>query len=109
LGADMKIYLYTDIKKITKSEIIFYDGFVIDFEECKKEWANKNRIDYLSTNCVVTRNKVSNPPCFTFYTKERTVIHFKRKGFFKKRRALKDFAKLQFLLNDFGFSSYDLS
>ena len=35
----MKEYSYKDIQEITKTGILFKDGFELSFEECRNEWA----------------------------------------------------------------------
>ena len=105
----MKEYSYIDIQKITKAGILFKDGFELLFEECRNEWAIKNKIKRDESYCVAERNSLAQIPYFLFYSKERVKVIFYKKGIFYKKKSKDEFRNLQVSLNRFGFSSYDIT
>lgn len=107
----MKEYNYIDIIYISKASIRFSDGYVLQLEECKKNWAIKSGVSINDNLCVASRNIVENIPYFLFCLSngDEVKIYFKYKGFFRKRRAEKDFLLLQVQLNNIGYTTYDES
>ena len=105
----MREYRYQEIQEITKSGIVFQDGFAFLFKECRKEWCAKYRIKSDQSCCVAKRNIEAKPPYFLFYTKEKVKVLFDTKGILGRKRNEKDFLDLQFILTKFGYSSYDLT
>ena len=105
----MKQYRYKDVKQISKSGIFFGDGFQLLFEECNEEWSKEKGISRSDRCCVAERNVLAKPPYFLFYTKERLKLVFDTKGIFSQRRNETQFHHLQIVLNNFGFSTFDLT
>lgn len=94
---------FFEIKDIDSNGITFTDGKLIIFKECIKQ-------RYSSETCVAERNILANPPYFEFFTPDiPTKIVFDKIGLFSNSKNLKDFRKLQNMIIDFGYSSYDLS
>ena len=105
----MKEYSYKDIQKITKAGILFKDGFKLSFEECRIEWSIKNKIEGKESYCVAERNALAKIPYFLFYSKDKIKVFFDKKGIFCKKKNTHEFQKLQVILNQLGFSSYDMT
>ena len=105
----MKEYSYSNIREITRYGILFTDGYEISFEECKDEWCAEHGIGREDSYCVATRDSLEKIPYFVFYCKDKVKVLFDKKGIFHKKRNRDDFLKLQYILNRFGFSSYDLT
>ena len=101
-------YSYREIQNINQEGILFKDGFKILFEECRYEWAKKKHIKLNDSYCIAERNSLAIPPYFLFYTKEGVTVYFENKGFIGKRNR-HEFQKFQLILNQYGFSSYDLT
>lgn len=72
-------YTQKDIEKITEEGIVFKDGSTISFEECRNEWAVMHGIN------AEDRSR------------------------FLKRKVHKQFVKMQDILAQFGYTSFDLS
>ncbi len=91
---------YTDIKSIDNEKILFKDGTSIVFLEC----VNKK---YPSSTCVAERDYSAKPPYFEFFTpvKPTRIVFVK---FFKSSNS-NDFLKLQKLIVNLGYTTYDLS
>lgn len=105
----MREYNFKDIKEIDNQGIILRDGYIILFEECRYEWSKEKDVELNSTFCVGERSYLDGVPYFLFYTKDRVKIYCKANIFFKKKRSEKVYDKLRILLNDYGYSSYDLT
>ena len=94
---------FFEIKDIDKNGITFINGEAIVFKDCVKQ-------RYKSNICIAERNIFAKPPYFEFFTPDKpTKILFDKTGLFSKSINLKNFRKMQNLLIDFGYSSYDLS
>lgn len=106
---NMKEYNYIDIISISDSNIQFKDGYIVNFTECKKNWAISTKMMLDESSCVGLRNIVGNTPYFVFYSDNRTKVIFKYNGFLGKKRAKKSFVMLQMQLNNLGYSTYDES
>ena len=105
----MKEYFYKDIQEITKGGILFNDGYKLLFEECRNKWCKTNNIEANQSSCVAKRNIAVLEPYFLFYSKEQVMVLFGKKVLLKKRKIETQFLSLQFTLNKYGFSSYDMS
>lgn len=103
----MKKYNYTDIISINSNGIIFNDSHEVQFDECRHQWAEENNIEYKDSVCIATRLYSKKDKYFIFYTKERTMLLFKFKGIFGRRKSKNKFIELQFKLNKYGFTSFD--
>ena len=94
---------YLDIEDVDKTGITFKNGEKIIFKECIKQ-------RYNSETCVAERDLFAKPPYFVFFTSGRyTKVIFNKKGFFSKSNNRNDFRKLQMVIIELGYSSYDLS
>lgn len=94
---------YLDIKDVDKTGITFKNGEKIIFKECIKQ-------RYNSETCVAERDLFAKPPYFVFFTSGRyTKVIFNKKELFSKSNNRNDFRKLQMVIIEFGYSSYDLS
>lgn len=105
----MKEYSYKDIQKVTEAGIVFRDGFELSFEECKNGWCAERKIKREQSCCVAERDCLARIPYFLFYSQRKVKVLFDKKGIMSKRKNEKDFHSLQFLLNELGFTSYDLT
>lgn len=105
----MQEYSYKYIKRFDKNGIELKDGTIINFNECRLNWANSRKIDYLDTVCVADRYSFANRLYFVFYTKERVKIVFVKPIFPWNTNYRKRFLDIQIGLNRYGYSSYDCS
>ncbi len=105
----MKEYNYKDIKEITKSHVLFKDGFDMLFEECINEFSVVHNLTRGGSRCVAKRDCLETPPYFLFYSKERVKVFFDFKGPFKNERILNKFMELQMLLDEYGYTTFDLT
>ena len=105
----MREYSYKDIQKITKTGILFRDGFELLFEECRNEWSVEKGMNKEQSFCVAERDCLAKIPYFLFYSKKRVKVLFDKKGIWSKKKNEKYFHNLQVVLNRLGFSSYDLT
>lgn len=61
-------------------------------------------------NCIGERNITAEPPYIELYsTYAHTKILFNKKGLFRKNKNMMDFHKLQRHINEFGYTTLDLS
>lgn len=99
---------YADIHSMDKNVIRFRDGRTISYRECV---FNFNRLHPGSeVKCVGDRDITANPPyieLYSIYSHYR--ILFDRKGLFSKKENLDNFHKLQKQIQDFGYTTFDLS
>jgi len=94
---------FSEIKDIDSNGIIFTSGETIIFKDCIKQ-------RYNSETCIAERDILAKPPYFEFFTPDKpTKIIFDKTELFSNSKNRKEFRKLQNLLIDFGYSSYDLS
>ena len=94
---------FSEIKDIDRDKIIFISGESIVFNECIKQ-------RYDSETCVAERDICANPPYFEFFTPEKPIrIVFDSKGLLSKFKNRNHFLKIQLMITEFGYSSYDLS
>ena len=94
---------FSEIKDIDSNGITFIDGDIIVFKDCIKQ-------RYNSETCVAERDILAKPPYFKFFTPDKpTKIIFDKTGLFPNFKNLKEFRKLQNMIINFGYSSYDLS
>lgn len=96
-------YSFSEIKDIDKNGITFISGEIINFKEC----INRR---YKSETCVAERDISAKPPYFEFFTPNKPIrIVFDKKGLFSKLKNSNYFLKLQMMIIEYGYSSYDLS
>ena len=105
----MKEYNYKSIKRFDKFGIKFKDGYIINFNECRMNWAESRKINYTDSFCVADRFFSADNSYFIFYTNERVKIIFIKSIFPWNTKYKKIFLEIQFGLNRYGYSSYDCS
>jgi len=103
----VKEYNYSDIVRVDKVGILFSDSKFMEFEECRREWANENSISVTDTVCVALRFSEGNERHFIFYSKERIKLNFKFNGIFRNKKSRDKFSEMQVSLNRHGYTSYD--
>lgn len=81
----MKKYSYKDIQEITKTGILFKDGFELSFEECRNEWVIEKKINGDESYCIAERDSLAEIPYFLFYSKDKVKVVFDKKGFGARR------------------------
>lgn len=108
-GLWVREYRFGDIVEISERGILFRDGYMLLFGECRDGWCAEYGLEKEESCCVAARDLLAGVPYFLFYCHDRVKILFDRKGLFCKRKNENDFHRLQVLLDWFGFSSYDLS
>lgn len=102
-------YDYRKIKSIDSDGIVFLDGNKILFDECIKNWAEENRIESTDSRCIAERNATANLAYFLFFSTEKVKVTFRHSIFPWSKRHKKAFLKLQKEINQYGYSSYDIS
>ena len=94
---------FSEIKDIDRIGITFKSGEKIIFKECIKQ-------RYNSEICVADRDITAQPPYFEFFTPNKPIrIIFYKTGLFSRIRNRNNFLKLQMMITEYGYSSYDLS
>ena len=107
----MNDILYFDVVNINRLGITVTKGKTdinIYFNECAKNYANENHLE--NSRCVATRDVTK--LTFTFYTIPKSKIVFKKhffKDLFSGKSAVSKFLELQKTINEYGYTSYDLS
>lgn len=101
-----KKYDYRSIKNIGKKGIWFDDGFFLDFELSRINWAKNHNILADETCCVADRDITATSPYFEFYCENHVVIYFKKRIFINRH---KHFQNLRFTIEKMGYTTYDLS
>lgn len=102
-------YDYRRIKSIDSDGIVLADGNRILFDECSKNIAEENGIGSTDSRCIAERNATAIPAYFLFFSNERIRVTFKH-GFFPwSKNHKKAFLKMQKAINQYGYSSYDIS
>lgn len=80
----------------------------VNFQDCVKNSAMENILE--TSMCVATRDITE--LSFTFYTIPKTKIIFKKNfliDIFSRKKATNRFFELKNKINQFGYTSYDLS
>ena len=83
------------------------DKFIC-FEECAKNFASENSLG--TSKCVAVRDITK--LIFIFYSNPKTTIVFKKhslKNIFSGKSAVSQFLELQKMINQYGYTTYDLS
>ena len=104
---DMKVYSYKNIIRFDKTGIEFKDGYIINLDECRINWASSREISYLDSTCVAERCLSGKKTYFLFYTNERVKILFVKSIFPWSNKNKKKFYDIQIGLNRYGYSSFD--
>ena len=100
-----------EIVNINSSGITVKSGktdIKICFDECVKNYANENSLE--NSKCVAIRDITK--LTFTFYSHPKIKVVFKKRCFkdlFSGRSAVNKFLELQKAINNYGYTSYDLS
>ncbi|MCI9420395.1 MAG: hypothetical protein HFG32_10365 [Eubacterium sp.] len=102
---EIKEYEYRSIKKISKKGIWFDDGFFLDFEISRKNWAKKHNIVLDQTYCVADRDITAASPYFEFYFEDHVIIYISKTIFNRHRY----FQNIRAAIEEMGYSTYDLS
>ena len=106
----MREYNFRDIIDVSKQVIQFNDGYILDLEDCRKEWAKKRSIPLSETMCVGLRNIDSDIPYFIFCDNKNEIrVNFRFNGLFKKKYRKKKFIEFQNYLNKMAYYTYDES
>ena len=105
----MKEYNYYEIVRCNKNEIVFCDGFRIDFVECRNNWARYHNLSSSDTVCIAERYSKDNELYFVFFTNEKVKLNFKTNRILFRKKNKKEFVKMQIMINRYGYSSYDMS
>ncbi len=101
-----KKYDYRSVKKISKKGIWFDDGFFLDFELSRINWAKNHNILVDQTYCVADRDITATNPYFEFYFDNHVVVFFYKGIFFNSH---KHFQNFRFTIEEMGYTTYDLS
>lgn len=104
-----KTYLYTDIANITKEEILFKDGHMINLAECAARWSEAKGISSKNYFCIGDRNHNAYAPYFTLYSKPATKIVFTKKGLLWNTKNEKEFEKMRLQIGNLGWTLRDIS
>lgn len=102
----MKKYEYRSMKKISKKGIWFDDGFYLDFELSRDNWAKNHNILADKTYCIADRDITATNPYFEFYCDNHVVIYFNKRIFINRH---KRFQNLRLTIEKAGYTTYDLS
>ena len=100
--------LYDSIVNIDTHGIKFRDFHWLTYEECAFNF--KRKYPNSSGKCIGERDITANPPyieLYTFYAHDK--ILFNKKGLFSKSKNIDDFHYLQKLIQEFGYTTLDLS
>lgn len=99
-------YDYRSIKNISKKGIWFDDGFFMDFESSRINWAKSHNVLPERTYCVADRDITATSPYFEFYFDNHVVINFNKRIFMNRH---KQFQNFRFAIEKLGYTTYDLS
>ena len=102
-------YAYKKIESIDSDGIVFTDGNRIPFEKCINNWAEENGMKCTGSRCIAERNSTANPAYFLFFSTEKVKVTFRHSILPWSKRHKKAFLKLQKEINQYGYSSYDIS
>lgn len=100
-----------NILDVDKEGITLAEGetkYYISFNECAKNYAIENTLK--ASKCVAIRDITK--LTFTFYTTPKTKVIFKKhflKDIFYGKTATSKFLDLQRIINQLGYTSYDIS
>ncbi|MDE6592103.1 MAG: hypothetical protein K2K57_03455 [Oscillospiraceae bacterium] len=99
----MKQVSFSDIKSVDERGIIFKDGSGILFSEC----AGRH---YKSGLCIAERDITAKPPYFEFFASAEPVrILFDKKNFISRNLSRRQFTEFQMMIQNYGYTTYDLS
>lgn len=106
---DERIYKYTDIVSITRNEILFNDGRLINLVECTARWAKAKGIAMRNYTCIGDRDSSGKEPCFILYSKPVTKVVFTKKGLFGNKRCIKEYEMMRARIGSLGWTLRDTS
>ncbi len=104
-----KTYKYTDIVNISRNEILFRDGHLINLVECASRWAEAKGLTTRDYTCIGDRNASADTPFFTLYSKPLTKIIFAKKGLLKTTGDIKEYEKMRTQIGSYGWTLRDTS
>lgn len=105
--SDMKKeYRYRSMKEISKEGILFDDGFFLDFELSRINWAKNHNIMPDSSDCVADRDITAPDPYYEFYIDNHVVIYFNKRIFSNRHNWFQNF---RLTIEQMGYTTYDLS
>ena len=106
---DERTYKYTDIVSITRNEILFNDGHLINLVECTSRWSEAKGIALRNYTCIGDRNSSDQAPYFVLYSKPVTKVIFTKKGVLGSKKCLKEFEKMRSQIGSLGWTLRDTS
>ncbi|MCM1165527.1 MAG: hypothetical protein NC299_07925 [Lachnospiraceae bacterium] len=99
---------YDEIRGVDGSGITFGDGHVVTYHECAVNFKRKHPES--GGRCIGERDMTAEPPyieIYGVYAHDRII--FDRKGGFAERENLANFHKLRKQIEEFGYTTFDLS
>ena len=104
-------YTENDIQQVTEKGILLKNDFFINFAECA---LNFHRLHGGSGKCVGEQDMSGTNPSFGFYTAPKTThISYMTQGklreFFSKESVVQRFQALRRQIEQYGFTTYDMS
>lgn len=105
---EIRMSSYDDIHSVDEDGITFGDGHVVLFYECMFNFRRKHPSGIY--RCIGDRDVTADPPyieIYSIYAHDR--ILFDRKGFSAKKENVANFHKLQKQIQEFGYTTFDLS
>lgn len=106
---DERVYKHTDIVSITRNEILFNDGHLINLVECSARWSEAKGITSRNYTCVGDRNMADEVPYFLLYSKPLTKVRFVKRGLFGAKKQLKQFEEMKSQIGSVGWTLRDIS
>lgn len=106
-AAEIKVWSFDDIAGVSEMRIDFKDGHRFSFAECVQLY---KRDFPQSKNCVGQRDITANPPYiefWSFYHHDKVV--FDKRGVLFKDQNEKNFRELCHTIEQYGYSTFDLS
>lgn len=105
---EIKVYNFDDITQINENGINFKDGHWFRFAECVHLWHRDH--PQSESMCIGKRDIAAEPiyiEFWSFYHHDKVI--FDKNGMFSKKKNIEDFHKLCQIINDYGYTTYDLS
>ena len=97
---------------LTEEQIAFFLEHInaaVEYFKSKHHYFNR-KYPNSRGNCIGERNITAEPPYIELYsTYAHTKILFNKKGLFRKNKNMIDFHNLQRHINEFGYTTLDLS
>lgn len=106
--AEIKVWSFDDITAINENGIDFKNGHWFRYAECVYLW--QRDFSQSKSKCVGQRDITARPPYiefWSFYHHDKVV--FDKRGLFSQRKNEENFHKLCQLINEYGYTTFDLS